>query len=108
MVNVPMGLYIKIKNELYSIHYIKVSNTHCSYKASLHFSLFALVASFYEQTTCVHQIWLGFPTYFPNLQTMVLVHSMSHKNVEYTTCCHFCYSIHFWIEMPLNPPPIIH
>ncbi len=80
MVKVPMGLYIKKLNELFSIHYIEVLNTHCIYKASLDFSPFALVASLYEQTTCVHQIWLGFPTYFPNLQTMVLVHSMSHKN----------------------------
>ncbi len=80
MVKVPMRLYIKILSELYSILYIEVLNTHCSYKASLDFSLFALVASLYEQTKCVHQIWLGFPTYFPNLQTMVLIHSMFHKN----------------------------
>lgn len=80
IVKVPMGLYIKHLNELISIHYMEVLNTHCSYKASLDFSPFALVASLYEQTKCVHQIWLGFPTYFPNLQTMVLVHSMFHKN----------------------------
>jgi hypothetical protein len=56
MVKVPMRLYIKILSELYSILYIEVSNTHCSYKASLDFSFFALVASLYEQTPCVHQI----------------------------------------------------